>query len=1704
MTATRIGEASNPGPKNDRENFRISFVNPTTILHRAADLMRLQSDVVALAETSATRPVQNKVAQACRPQGYSCCFSPPVDSQKQRLDGEVSLRGLASGTGFISRLPIRDHRNSQFVSQHHKTRLHFVHVQFGATTILIGVLYGYQQNIPGAVGYTNTLLQEACDVLFDHKGPAILMGDFNHDLSKLDATASLSEAGFRHSLQIHKDLYQRDMPATFQESSTRDLAFFSSELAGLITNIQVCNASPFPGHHPVTYELQLPQGGLTKKMWRCPKNFVELQINPALIEQQYQTMPRCLPSGEPMQDLQNWSAKIEESLDRAIRHQHALDPIRQPYNHLPKEYRGRCVPPQLTTHRFRSFAPKARHGDFDPEGEVRSIKATQLLRQVRRLESLRRRVEKTIKYPEIYEHTRYTLEQEWTAILKAKGFGMPFDRWVCQELQWTFLPRYLPQLDRICALEEIVKLAFQEKYRRDEKLHQQTQHVKIAHDHKYGHDRETYKAIKEPPKQFIQGMWLSEAISCDLYRYEADDKVIAINLNQSHLEIGCRAFLGSHEGTIVDLQGQFITLQFEELMPDFPDHFTLHTKKFGLEPAHIHQALANYWSPIWQRDTSFQPSLDDSDFQQYLDQLQMPKLCEPFNLDDLHDWITALRSLNSDSAPGADGWYFSELQSIPIEAINELKDILTQPDFHGFDESYMKARVVSLPKKEDVSEPSETRPITILPSVYRLWTTVFSQVAMKEAHNRLPRELTGLIKGRGGPDSMYDLAIAIEKSHNEGQALSGLTLDLTKAFNQFPREKVASILKYLGLPKHVVHSWIESLGHMRRHFDHRGWISEGIHSTTGVAEGDSASIIAMLGVALYWVTHLKKYGACVRAYADNLSWCAPHFHIHENCLQETVRIFREFGIPIDWNKTWVWCAQTTQRKKWQDLAERHLDGQQLLFVNSSTDLGVVVNYGKSKRLLDIPKRLQQAQDRLERLYKLNLSVPTAAKIIQTAIWTKAFYCTEIALLGKSHFQELRNRAAQVLTHTRQPGVAALAVHLAHSTLVDPEVYVIQQALRSARKLALRISRSDRQTFYHLASHASSSNGQVRGPASALKGYLERVGWQLNKQGELITAIGLKLHLENTPFPTIQNILYQDWMRELIPMTSSRKSLKGAPIPDRKLTAQVLNSIDPHAQRGILREIAQSYQLETQKAKWAADTDGSCKWCSQVDTKKHRHCLCPAMQSVYNQFPETIDTLRDLDEINCNLPVVYLPNFYDFHQHVHHQFLQVHITDAAEHLVALKQERGVMPIFFSDGSCDHPEAVSVSKASWAIIALVPDSISQLEEGIQVGKGIQQYHDQFVTVAVSACHGEQTINRAELQAAVALQEAWDDTCLITDSSYVISCFDLVRSIETPEELAFRANSDLLYRLYKVNHNGWGRNNIMIKVQSHTWRNGEPTNERLGHSLGNELADEQAKRANKELDMSFYQSVQEDAKTTLTEIKLRRGHYKLLAELHARQTKMTDKTYEDLSISATACLSHAQKPIWAILGDHQPQFGYHIDVFWPHNVSLETAWTEEVASEVIQWWQTIFWPLPPYDEVAKMGVSWCELCLSFMLDRGTTIPTRIPHGEEMQFDLQLVKQSGTGFYHTIKSFYWLCSLLNRRLSGNLFRDLQRGEVTVLQKQGSSNRTNGFCVRPFFPQQKTVAEVLRKYRAKHGRYGGLTEWPDLGDSFWSQLFTP
>ena len=869
---TRIGEAKNPGPKlSDRDNFRLALVNPTTLLHRKADILQLDADVIALAETSATAKVQHETMRSFRENHHSCLFSTPVDNQKQRLDGDTSLRGQAAGTAVIARIPMRAYRHEEPLTPIFQTRIQFVFLQLGATTVLLCVLYGFQQNQLKSKENTDKLLQEAEKIILSHPGPSILLGDFNHDLENLDSWKNLQEAGFWSSKEIYQTLYQTKMPPTYLDASTRDLGIFSPELIPLIHHIKIDKMASFPGHHPVIFDLSLPAGGITKNIWKPPKSWIELGVNQAILEEVYHDMEDINVTGDFEWDLRQWSRKAEKAVDISLAKQHAFDP-RQPHSYLPKEYQGRCQPIKCKEQRFRSFVPKARQGDFEPKGEVRSIQGSQLLRQVRRLESIRHRMERMQSYDVIWEKTNQEVQNEWNAILKAKGFGISFEHWVCSELKWPYCPRYVPSLSVVNILEQVVKDIFNEKMTRDKKNASQRIAFSKYLDHKFGHDRQSYHNIREPPKQFIKGLEVVSRWQAEMYRVLADD-TIQVEIHSSHNftpgdELEC---LGK-QGIIQDIQNDILTIVFSNPPMDWPLSFQLSKTSIGMEPKDIHKALTDYWEPIWNRE----PDVSETDttledFKAQLDNIEFPTMCNPFTLDKVEDWKDTIRGLRAKSAPGPDGWYNAELKMLPDCAIRELVRIFNHPSFRGYPADTMTARVVSLPKVDDPQKASQTRPITILPSIFRLWTATFSRLALQAADNNMPAEITGFIKGRGGIDSMYCLARDIEEAHNKKIGLSGLTLDLTKAFNQFPRSKTALLLKKLGIPGNIVDQWFSSLRNMKRYFDHRGWVSNGVASSTGVAEGDAASILAMISISTFWVMQLRSTGVNMKAYADNLS-----------------------------------------------------------------------------------------------------------------------------------------------------------------------------------------------------------------------------------------------------------------------------------------------------------------------------------------------------------------------------------------------------------------------------------------------------------------------------------------------------------------------------------------------------------------------------------------------------------------------------------------------------------------------------------------------------------------------------------------------------------------------------------------------------------------------------------------------------------------
>lgn len=77
-------------------------------------------------------------------------------------------------------------------------------------------------------------------------------------------------------------------------------------------------------------------------------------------------------------------------------------------------------------------------------------------------------------------------------------------------------------------------------------------------------------------------------------------------------------------------------------------------------------------------------------------------------------------------------------------------------------------------------------------------------------------------------------------------------MDLIKAFNTFGRFAVGAIMVRLGVPQVIVDSWIRSLSLMVRYPTLDGHVGHGIYSTTGVPEGCSVSVLAMLATSCYF------------------------------------------------------------------------------------------------------------------------------------------------------------------------------------------------------------------------------------------------------------------------------------------------------------------------------------------------------------------------------------------------------------------------------------------------------------------------------------------------------------------------------------------------------------------------------------------------------------------------------------------------------------------------------------------------------------------------------------------------------------------------------------------------------------------------------------------------------------------------------------
>lgn len=232
------------------------------------------------------------------------------------------------------------------------------------------------------------------------------------------------------------------------------------------------------------------------------------------------------------------------------------------------------------------------------------------------------------------------------------------------------------------------------------------------------------------------------------------------------------------------------------------------------------------------------------------------------------------------------------------------------------------------------------------------------------------------------------------------------------------------------------------------------------------------------------------------AYADN--WKSQFFRSHFRVLQETLKFLHFFGLEIDWNKTWCWATQLPLATRLQKSLADNLEGRVIQILTHAKDLGFELQYSGGFGLGHRQDRYNNGMKRLQRLQSMQVDLGVKEHILLASIWPAALYGSEIANVSNDLLNKLASQAADALVGHSRSMSPSLILALTSNQILDPSFYVIQLAILSARDWLLRQTDQVRLQFYHIV--ASPKEGATQGPASALRNYLLKIDWPMNKQG----------------------------------------------------------------------------------------------------------------------------------------------------------------------------------------------------------------------------------------------------------------------------------------------------------------------------------------------------------------------------------------------------------------------------------------------------------------------------------------------------------------------------------------------------------------------------------------------------------------------------
>ena len=1672
LHATRVGEAKNPGPPSSIDTFRLCITNPTAILRKdtvyrhLADEYRI--DCFTASETSATEMSQKIVTSKFRQDQLKIKWSPPVPDRTARTDGAPSMRGKAAGVAIFAYYPLREAIGTISPDWQATSRILHCVLSLGPLQIQLVAIYGVTSSHKDSSEYNSNLLKEAWQASRHLPLPTIILGDFNCEPTTLRSWEHLEAEGFQDLQKIHRQLYGTCYPATCKDVTSPDTAICCPQMTSWLRRIQVLEEYHFDTHKCSLLEFQIPQQEAFRHTLPMPKTWLSLNLTDDEIAVAYQDVRKqhLTPNS-----LEEWGKLVEDSIDLAFRRQQSTL-LSQPISYvkpLPHNMRGRCRPRHMVKAPIRSFNQSGRSGDYMPHHEIHTFATQRKIKQVRRIQSLARNVARGLN---LDGSNWFSWQQQWLAILRDRAFGGPFTSWCQYHADIGPLPQLVPAHDFLFHIYQLVKFETDRAVAADHKIWEKKQQFARALDTKWSGASKAFQSMKDATKPPITE--IQQIVHQTAHAVPEDDGSYTLFLEPDHrIQDAYPVTVDQKECKVLAVERDFITIRPHDAAvrivpePEIYQHQTLFT------PPKIFDALNDFWLPYW---TQSGPPNHEESLEELLQSLPEHLPSIQVDLQNVDLWCDAIKSLKSISARGVDAISSSELKQLPRECITDLVHVMGQFT-DGFPPWFMQAKCYPLPKV-DRPQASQTRPITVLAQLYRLWSCVVSRQILEQYATYFPPGVTGMIPKRGAHDASYVQQFIIERMHINDVQHSGLCLDLVKCFNTIHRPSIVQLLHRLGIPSIVINQWQKSIDQLQRLWVINGEVSLPVPCSNGCPEGDTLSVVCMVSIAFLWVHLLQRHSptATPSAYADNWSWLTESPQEHTAIVHDTLQVVKAFGMIVDWCKSWIWASNRLHQHAIMDALRPHLEPGAIQFLARAVDLGCQRTYSGPPRLGALRSKLRKATHQLTRLKAMGHSIDVKAKLVTSGVYPSVFYGCELVPIGEAHTNHLRAQVANGILGTSISRNSSIAL-LCTPGVLDPEIDLITRVMCKARRFLNRCSPQDREFFLKQTSLHNGLYHQCRGPIGCLKYYCLRLGWLIDAKGNLSVDAFHSISLITTSDKWLVFWITKAWTEHCLLFHTQRKALQGLPpiCPDD--TIQVLKRFDLKQQRCLLQEISGSFQTAVQQKAWDPSVSDICKFCDQQDTRYHRLCTCSAMQDILRDFATTIAYYEDQGHPIWELPVIHDSPDIDFHRIIHANQPEPVLDETFKNRVRDLNQLGHRVQLFTDGSCQHPASRNTRFSTFAIAIDLSVDEDMQRQAVLLYHSLDIVPECIKVVTVARTPGTQHIHRAELFAVLTCVEQFDMTCIHTDSQVVIDIVSNCRATDNPHSLFQTENFDLVLRLWNALHTG---DHHIVKIKAH--KEIAPVDDfKQGFlQLGNKIVNDAAITACWHLQADFVISLEtahrhlEVSKTRLFEF------YNLILQIQTRRTFLDSQYKQDKdNLQTHGCrqLASDQLAQWVVSDPWvatPPRVQRHQYVIWGNTI----------ASHLREWMTQLKWPKQSFEQ--DVGVTWIELSLSFAMFMGMPIPVKRVDSTGISRVIVIegaaaIESYGVRLAEQANNFSILWKQMSDLQDAPFCPDIERGLVKSLYVLGATFFSSGFKWRPQFPYQQQVVTLMAKYLQTH-----------------------